>query len=76
MGAALVVVSVSVVIVLMVTAVFTLVWRRPLRDETPEERYRRTAATIRRSRIEAARDADRRGSWQPYGGETVAGSGG
>jgi hypothetical protein len=32
MGAALVVVSVSVVIVLMVTAAFTLVWRRRLRD--------------------------------------------
>jgi hypothetical protein len=52
MGAAAVVVGVSLVIILVITAVLTLVWRkRILRrgDETPKDRYQRAARDLRQS---------------------------
>ena len=49
---AVVVVGVSLVIILVITAVVTRVRRKRVlrrRDETPEDRYRRAAQDIRRS---------------------------
>ena len=51
-AAQVVVLGVSLVIILVITAVVTLVWRKRVlrrRDETPEERYRRTTQDIRQS---------------------------
>jgi hypothetical protein len=52
MGAAAIVFGVSLVIILVIIAAVTLVWRnrvRRRRDETPGDRYRRAAQDIRRS---------------------------
>jgi hypothetical protein len=52
MGAAAAVVGASLVIILVISAAVTLVWRKRAlrrRDETPVDRYRRAAGDIRRS---------------------------
>ena len=52
MGAAAVVVGVSLVIILVISAAVTLVVRKRVlrgRDETPADRYRRVAQDMRRS---------------------------
>ena len=60
MSAALGVVGVSLVIVLMITAVATLAWRKRVlrrRDETPEERYSHAVSHLRsRSRTRRVRN--------------------
>jgi hypothetical protein len=52
MGAADIVVGVSLVIILAIVATVAMVWRKRAlrrRDESPEDRYRRAARDIRRS---------------------------
>jgi membrane protein implicated in regulation of membrane protease activity len=52
MGTALVVVGVSLVVILAISAAVALVWRKRVlrrRDESPEDRYRRAAQDIRGS---------------------------
>ena len=49
MGAAVVAVGVSLVIILVITAVLTLRWRNRVRHETPKDRYLREMSSFRRT---------------------------
>jgi hypothetical protein len=49
MGAAVVAVGVSLVVILVITAVLTLRWRNRVRHETPKDRYLREMSSFRRT---------------------------
>jgi hypothetical protein len=77
MGAPAIVVCASLVIILVISAAVALVWRKRAvrrRDETPEDRYRRAAANIRRSSDGEPSDEPR--VWPSRGGFDAGGGGG
>ena len=76
-AAQVVVLGVSLVIILVITAVVTLVWRKRVlrqrderRDKSAEYRYRLAAEDLRRLRDDAARYRDRKAARQTDPPET------